>query len=467
MTKKIPSASPSPNTVSIISLGCPKNLVDSESMIGRLTAAGYEFQPDPSGAETVILNTCGFIASARQEAFDVLTELLIMKAAGQIGRVVVTGCLIPAVGASLREKFPDVDCWLGPFDEPRLLDKLGTLLPEPAVSNFFHQPEKKLVFHDADRLLLTLPHAAYLKIADGCDRFCSYCAIPNIRGRFVSKPLDTILDEARRLADSGVRELILIAQETTFWGGESGQKPRLAELLAKLKSRGGFEWIRVLYAYPLFWSGELIDQFGFDKATSGESPILPYIDLPLQHASDSILRAMNRRVGRSETEELLARLREKIRDLVLRTTFIVGFPGETEDDFSELLAFVKEWRFERAGVFRFSPEANTKAAALDGQVSAEISRRRFKRLTAETKKAAEAFAAAHIGKRTRVLIDEPILDEQGNPSPDFWLGRTYADSPDIDPRVFVTGERLAPGIFAEVEIVAAEGNDLIGTSAVQ
>ena len=470
-----PSALKRPKTVSIISLGCPKNLVDSESMLGRLAAAGYAFANLPTlptlensvedhspRTDLVLLNTCGFLESARCEAFAEIARLLEAKRAGSIGQIAVCGCLIPAVGASLREKFPEVDFWFGPFDEPRLVPIVSQAPSEPPFDHvFYHTPKKRLEFFDDERFRLTVPHTAYLKIADGCDRFCSYCAIPNIRGRFVSKPLAVILDEARRLADSGVRELVLIAQETTFWGADSDGTPRLAELLAKLRCVGGFDGIRVLYAYPLFMGDDLLEQFGFEKAGAGESPILPYIDLPLQHASDRILRAMNRRVDRAQTEELLARLREKIRDLVLRTTFIVGFPGETEAEFAELVAFVKKWRFERAGVFEFSPEPGTAAAQLDGRVPAEISRRRFRKLETVTKKCAERFARSRIGTKTDVLIDEPICDEQGNPLSDFWLGRSWTDSPDIDPRVFVTGEGFAPGDKVPCEIVAAEGSDLV------
>lgn len=442
-------------TFSLVSLGCPKNLVDSESMAARLFGADYEMTGDDGPADVALINTCGFIAAARDEAFDEIRRLLALKASGAVGRVVVAGCLIPALGETLKARFPDVDLWLGPFDEPRLAETLA----EP-LGTFCHRPGKRLPFFDAERLRLTVPHTAYLKIAEGCDRFCSYCAIPSLRGRFVSKPLDAIRSEADRLADSGVRELILIAQETTFWGSDLDGRPRLAELLETLRRRNRFDWIRLLYAYPTGWDDALIAQFA-ETPAPGETRVIPYVDLPLQHASDRILRAMNRKVGRSETEELLARLREEIPNLTLRTTFIVGFPGETDEEFASLRAFVKKWRFERPGVFAYSAESGTRAAELDGQIPEKIKRKRYENLSALCRRQAESFAEKRIGQAFDVLIDSPLVDEAGNLVEGVAVGRSTAESPDIDPVVYVNGEQLVPGEIVRAEGVAAREGDLI------
>lgn len=440
-------------TVSLISLGCPKNLVDSEAMLAQLADAGYEPVQDGEPADLALVNTCGFIAAARDEAFEEIRFQLRRKASGEIGRVAVCGCLIPALGGSLKERFPDVDLWLGPFDEPRLVESL-TL----ETGTFCHHPAKRLAFFDQNRTLLTVPHTAYLKIADGCDRFCTYCAIPNIRGRFVSKPFEAIEQEAERLADFGVRELVLIAQETTFWGSDLPGTPRLADLLERLRRRNRFDWIRVLYAYPTGWDEALIAQFA-EKPTPGETLVLPYIDLPLQHACDRILRGMNRKVNRTETEELLGRLRESIPGLTLRTTFIVGFPGETDEEFAQLEAFVKKWRFERAGVFAFCAEEGTRAASLDLQVPEKTKRKRLSQLVRLTQKQAEAFAQNRIGQTFDVLIDTPFFDEDGEQVPDVWIGRSIAESPDIDPVIYVTGD-TKPGEIVRCEAVARQGLDL-------
>lgn len=485
MMKKPPSSA---KICSLLSLGCPKNLVDSESILGGLVRDGWGFDPNPSGADLVILNTCGFIESAREEAYRTMAELIELKRKKKIGRLVVCGCLVRADGEKLTERFPDVDAWFGPFDETRLSDSFPliskrtnvkshaadaipqagkpgttplTFAPKPAPVPFYSSVTDRYPFHDENRLLLTVPHSAYLKIADGCDRFCSYCAIPSIRGRFTSKPLAAILDEAKRLADSGVRELILIAQETTFWGNDLYGKPALAELLANLKGMNEFAWIRLLYAYPLFWDDALLDLIGFDRADDGGTVILPYVDLPLQHCNDAILKRMNRRVGKGQTEELLARLREKVTDLTLRTTFITGFPGETDEAFEELIEFAQRWRFERAGVFDFSPESGTPAAKMDGQLPAEVKTARYGRLYETVEEIVCETARARKGETVDVLIDSPVFDDDGRPLENFYIGRTYADSPDIDPVVYVTGENLTLGGFYPAEVVDAQGFDLI------
>ncbi|MBR2694993.1 MAG: 30S ribosomal protein S12 methylthiotransferase RimO [Thermoguttaceae bacterium] len=454
--------------VSIVSLGCPKNLVDSESILGRLIAQGWEFDPSVEGADLVVLNTCGFIESARQEATETLESLLKLKRRKKIGAIAVCGCLIRALGNELPRRYPEVDAWYGPFDESRLSETfpLGPLVPpkperaEPARKPvpFRDTVRRRYTFRDENRLLLTLPHTAYLKIAEGCDRFCSYCAIPAIRGRFTSKPLEAVLSEAEILARSGVKELVLIAQETTFWGNDLYGEPRLAKLLTELKGMNAFPWIRLLYTYPLFFGDELLELFGGGDGDA--SAVLPYVDLPLQHCNDAILKRMNRRVGKSETEDLLARLRETIPGLTLRTTFITGFPGETDAAFEELLEFAEKWRFERAGVFAYSAEAGTRAAELEGQIPDEVKEERRARLYEVLTRVSAEQARAKVGKSYKVLVDTPVVDDGGEVE-DFYVGRTAADAPDIDPVVYLTGSGLTPGEFCRAEIVDTQQQDLI------
>ncbi|MBR5627604.1 MAG: MiaB/RimO family radical SAM methylthiotransferase, partial [Thermoguttaceae bacterium] len=341
----------------------------------------------------------------------------------------------------------------------------------PPVFRF--TPTRHLPLNDVHRRQLTASHVAYLKIAEGCDRFCSYCAIPSIRGRFVSKPKDDILTEAEKLADSGVRELVLIAQETTFWGTDLYGQPRLAELLARLRERGWFDWIRLLYTYPLFFSDELISLFGFPEenrsdtspaSMSGErkeTVLLPYIDLPLQHCNDELLRKMNRKIGKSETEELLARLREKIPELSLRTSMIVGFPGETEAMFNELVEFMEKWKFERAGIFAFSPETGTPAATLPDQVPDRIKQSRQKKLYAKQERIARIHDRRQLGRVIPVMIDEQGTDENGSPLSDLFLGRAWFESPDVDPIVYVTGRDIPIGEIVLCEVVDIHELDLI------
>ncbi|MBR4975561.1 MAG: MiaB/RimO family radical SAM methylthiotransferase, partial [Thermoguttaceae bacterium] len=328
-----------------------------------------------------------------------------------------------------------------------------------APSRFLYTPSRNLTLDDSLRTPLTSPNVAYLKIADGCDRFCTYCAIPKIRGRFVSKPLEAIVDEAERLAVAGVRELVLIAQETTFWGSDLFGEPRLAQLLATLKEKNWFDWIRVLYTYPQHWGSDLTSLYRLEAP--GTTSILPYVDVPLQHCNSELLKKMNRRVDKAQTEDLLARLREEIPGLVLRTSLIVGFPGETEAAYQELVDFVEKWKFERAGVFEFSAEPGTPAASLDGQVPEEIKRRRLERLCAKQERISRRFARSFIGQTVDVMLDSRGVSDGGTTMRNVCVGRTYAEAPDVDPLVYVTGRDLEVGSVVRCEIVDAQGLDLI------
>ena len=417
---------------SLVSLGCPKNLVDSEQYVFALQQAGWEFRTAVEDCELVILNTCGFLHSARKEAREYLSALLELKQQGMIGRIAVRGCMPAFEGIdSLAAEFPDVDEWFG--------------IPPTSEQS-------------APRHLLTEKHVAYLRIADGCSRRCAFCAIPNIRGNFRSVPEETIIQEAHHLAETGVKELVVIAQETTFWGSDLYGKPKLADLLKKLESIAGFRWIRLMYAYPQYFEDDLIELF----AAGGK--LLPYIDLPLQHANDALLKQMNRRVTKSETERLLEKLRTRIPHLVLRTSFIVGFPGETDAMFQELLQFVDRWKFERAGVFRFSPERGTAAAQLTPKIPARTIDRRYEQLYKMCETHSIAWANRQKGKILHVQVDGNYVDDNGRKEAQLFIGRTVADAPDIDPVVYITGQRLVPGTLIECEILETEGCDLVGVA---
>ncbi len=471
-------------TFSVASLGCPKNLVDAETMVGRLAALGGEMTPEAESVDVFLLNTCGFLRSARDEAEEFVAEAVAEKAAGGVRFLLVSGCAVVSDGEELAARFPEVDAWLSPFDEAKIVDVVCELFAKnsedaqetedgeigedaqaaetplvAAPSRFLYTPSRNLTLDDSLRTPLTAPNVAYLKIADGCDRFCSYCAIPKIRGRFVSKPLETILDEAERLAARGVRELVLIAQETTFWGSDLFGEPRLARLLATLKEKNWFDWIRVLYTYPRHWGSELTSLYRLEAP--GTTSILPYVDVPLQHCNSELLKKMNRRVDKAETEDLLAKLREEIPGLVLRTSLIVGFPGETDAAYQELVDFVEKWKFERAGVFEFSAEPGTPAAEMDGQIPDEIKRRRLERICAKQERISRRFARSFIGRTVDVTLDSRGVSDGGTTMRNVCVGRTYAEAPDVDPLVYVTGRDLEVGSIVRCEIVDAQGLDLI------
>ena len=450
---------------SIISLGCPKNLADSELMIGRMVEAGFQFRENPTRVDVMILNTCGFLSDARNEARAILDSLLAEKSAGRIATVIVTGCAVQHEREKLVDEFPEVDYWLGVFDEfhigeiaKRLLGNDSEAIDIADNQRVFLSAEQKTLFDASSRHRLTLPHVAYLKIADGCSRHCAYCLIPKIRGPFVSRPKEQIIDEAKRLADEGIREIVVIAQETNFWGQDLYGRPMLAELLAELQAIDGFDWLRLMYTYPAHFSDELIDRF-----VSG-GKLLPYIDLPLQHCNDEILRKMNRKANRSETETLLGKLRDRIPRLVLRTSLITGFPGETDAMFDELLDFVRTWQFERAGVFQYSREEGTVAAAMPDQIDAMVKAERYRRLYELTETQTLDWAARQVGQQLDILIDQPECDENGRRVPGVMIGRTFADAPTIDPVVIVTSQtpgQIAPGQIVPCEIVMTNGVDLL------
>jgi ribosomal protein S12 methylthiotransferase len=437
-------------TFAFVSLGCPKNLVDSERMLGRLAQAGYAPVPDAEGADVVVINTCGFIEPARQESLGVIREMLALKEAGKVGRVVVAGCLAERKKEQLLEEVPGVDQVVGVFGREEIDQVVDRALRDRAEQRTLFRPAPVHAQQDTARLRATPRHYAYLKISEGCDRLCTFCAIPGMRGKHVTKPMEEVVREARELVEDGVRELILVAQDTTYYGLDLYGRVRLAELLRRLDDLDGVDWIRVLYAYPIHFTDELID------ILAGARKIVPYLDLPLQHINDRILKRMQRRVDRAGTEELLERLRSRIPGLALRTTFIVGFPGETEAEFEELLAFARAQRFERVGVFPYSLEPGTPAARLPDHLPEEVKLERRDRLMEAQQEVAFSWSRRQVGRELNVLVDGPDLEV-----PNHVVGRSYADAPDIDASVRVKGKGLKAGDFVRVKVVGADGYDLV------
>jgi ribosomal protein S12 methylthiotransferase len=444
-----------PATLAFVSLGCPKNLVDSERMLGKLTQDGYALVPDADGADVVVVNTCGFIEPARQESLSVIREMLALKEQGRVGAVVVAGCLAERKKDELLREVPDVDHIVGVFGREEISQVVEKTLPRrrgaaTAEQRSLFRPAPVRALEDTARLRITPRHYAYLKISEGCDRLCTFCAIPGMRGKHVTKPIEEVLREAQELVGDGVRELIIVAQDTTYYGLDLYGRVRLAELLRELDQLDGLEWIRILYAYPIHFTDELIETISAGKK------ILPYLDLPLQHIDDRVLKRMQRRVNRASTEDLLRRLRQGIPGLALRTTFIAGFPGETDAEFEELRAFIQEQAFERVGVFPYSWEPDTPATRLDGHLADEVKLERRDRLMEAQQEVAFRWSRQQVGRELEVLLDGPDPEV-----PNHLVGRSYADAPDIDGTVRVKGKGLATGDFVRVKVQAADGYDLV------
>jgi ribosomal protein S12 methylthiotransferase len=440
-------------TFAFVSLGCPKNLVDSERMLGLLAADGYVPVSDPRGASMVVVNTCGFIESARAESRQVIHEMVALKERGDVGGVIVTGCLAERLGPQLITEIPKIDHAVGVFGREEITKVAGRFMNGAMEQRTLFRPASVKLLDDTARLRITPRHFAYLKISEGCDRLCTFCAIPKMRGKHITKPIETILAEARELAADGVRELNIVSQDTTYYGMDLYGRVRLAELVRELNRIDGIEWIRFLYAYPEHVSDELIDTFASCEK------VVPYLDMPLQHISDPVLKRMQRRVNRAKTVDILGRLRERWPGLALRTTFIVGFPGETDEQFEELSDFVAEAKFERAGVFTYSWEEDTPATRLDGHLPEEVKNARRDRLMEIQQKVAFELAAAKVGTELEVLLDTELpADEEGVIE---FVGRTKGDAPEIDTSVYVTGDDLAPGKFVRVNVLDHVEYDLV------
>lgn len=453
--QQIPESRDIKGSYSFISLGCPKNTVDSERMMGLLKLDGYQLVADPEQSDFVVVNTCGFIEQARKESFGAIDEMLTLKKEGKTRGVIVTGCLAERQKEQLLEARPEIDSLIGVFGRDEITKIADRLLGDQAEQRNVFQPAPIRALSDKDRLQITPKHFAYLKISEGCDRLCTFCAIPKMRGKHATKPMEDVIAEAKQLAASGVRELIIVAQDTTYYGMDLYGEPRLAELLRQLDDIEGFDWIRLMYFYPMYIDDQLLEVIGNAKR------ILPYIDMPLQHGDDTMLRRMSRRVNVEDTEKQIKRMRELIPDLVLRTTFITGFPGETEEQFNNLVDFTVRHKFERMGVFTYSFEPDTPAARLKDHVDDEVKEDRRERLMAAQQEVMFAYNESQVGKTIDVILDAPIAEQPG-----AWVGRGPGDAPDVDSLIFVTETEtpLQQGQIVPCEVVTYQGYDLVAVA---
>lgn len=442
--------------IGVVSLGCPKNLVDSETMLGLIHEENYEITNDPSEAEIIIVNTCGFIESAKEESINTILQMAEYKKSGSCKYIIVTGCLSQRYAEDLFNELPEADAIAG----VEVYDEIGSIIKRVMNGERFIMLERSkpdVIYTSKEtflpRILTTPSYTAYLKIAEGCDNCCSYCAIPKIRGPYRSKPMEQVLKEAKALADNGVKELIVVAQDTTRYGEDlPGGKLLLADLLKELNKIESLKWIRVMYCYPNNFTDELIETFAsLDK-------VCKYVDLPLQHASNRLLASMNRYDTREEVETLLAKLRKRIPGIVIRTTFIVGFPGETDADFEELKEFVEQQRFENAGVFAYSQEEGTVAGAMPNQIPDEIKQERYHELMALQAQISEEIHKDTEGQTLEVLVEG--IEEDGS---GLHYGRSYREAPDIDGLVFIENPGdIKPGCFVKVNILQGFTYESVG-----
>lgn len=442
--------------IGVVSLGCPKNLVDSETMLGLIHEENYEITNDPSEAEIIIVNTCGFIESAKEESINTILQMAEYKKSGSCKYIIVTGCLSQRYAEELFNELPEADAIAG----VEVYDEIGSIIKRVINGERFIMLERSkpdVIYTSKEtflpRILTTPSYTAYLKIAEGCDNCCSYCAIPKIRGPYRSKPMEQVLKEAKALAANGVKELIVVAQDTTRYGEDlPGGKLLLADVLKELNKIKSLKWIRVMYCYPNNFTDELIETFAsLDK-------VCKYVDLPLQHASNRLLASMNRYDTREEVETLLAKLRKRIPGIVIRTTFIVGFPGETDADFEELKEFVEQQRFENAGVFAYSQEEGTVAGAMPNQIPDEIKQERYHELMALQAQISEEIHKDTEGQTLVVLVEG--IEEDGS---GLHYGRSYREAPDIDGLVFIENPGdIKPGCFVKVNILQGFTYESVG-----
>lgn len=435
--------------IMFISLGCDKNLVDSEKMLGMLSDKGFEFTDDESEAEVAVVNTCTFIHDAKEESINTLIEMGQYKTNGKLKALIATGCLAQRYHEEIRTEIPEVDAILGTTAIEHIVEAVEGVLT--GQKSEYLEDIQYLAATRERRVVTTGGHFAYLKIAEGCDKFCTYCIIPKVRGRFRSVPMEDLLAEAKVLVEQGVKELILVAQETTLYGVDLYGKKCLAELLHKLCEIDGLYWVRVLYCYPEEIDDELI------AAIRDEEKVVPYLDLPIQHASDPILKRMGRRTSNEDLRRIIAKLRTEIPDIALRTSLITGFPGETQGDHEELYRFVNEMEFDRLGVFTYSQEENTPAAIMPDQIDEEVKETRRDEIMELQQAIAFEKAEDMVGQVLWCMIEGKVADE------DVYVGRTYKDAPNVDGYIFVqTAATLMTGDFVKVQVTDSNEYDLIG-----
>lgn len=431
-----------------ISLGCDKNLVDSEMMMGLLHDRGYEFTDNEEEADIIVINTCGFINDAKEESINTILEMAKYKE-NNLKALIVAGCLVERYKNEILQELPEIDAIVGTTAFDKICDVVDDVLADKKHNEL--ESINKMCRPDVKRIITTGGYYSYLKIAEGCDKHCTYCSIPMIRGAYRSVPMDELVKEAEYLADNGVKELIIVAQEITVYGKDLYGEKKLPELLHRLCKIPGIQWIRLLYCYPEEITDELIETIRTEKK------ICHYIDMPIQHASDKILKAMGRRTNNAELRNIISKLRKEIPDICLRTTLITGFPGETEEDHQILLDFIDEMEFDRLGVFTYSPEEDTKAASFDNQVDEEVKLCRKDEIMELQQEISMDKSERLVGKEIEVIIEGKASDE------DVYVGRSYMDAPSVDGYVFINSEEeLMSGDFAKVRIVKAMEYDLIG-----
>lgn len=435
--------------VLFISLGCDKNLVDTEVMLGLLAKKGYKMTDDEKTADVIVINSCCFINDAKEESIQTILDMARYKEEGNLKALIVTGCLAQRYKQEIIDEIPEVDAVLGTTSYANIVDVIEDALK--GKSDVVMEDIQALPYVETNRLVTTGGHYAYIKIAEGCDKHCTYCIIPKVRGNFRSRKMEDILNEAEYLADQGVKELIIVAQETTMYGKDIYGKKTLPELLRKLCNISGIQWIRILYCYPEEITDELIE------VMKEEKKICHYLDLPIQHANDQILKRMGRRTSKQELIDIIGKLRKEIPDICLRTTLITGFPGETQEQHEELMEFVDEMEFDRLGVFTYSMEEDTPAASFPDQIDEEVKLDRQAELMELQQEIAFDNAEDMIGREVLVMIEGKVADENA------YVGRTYKDAPGVDGLIFVnTDVELMSGDFAKVKITGAMDYDLIG-----
>lgn len=438
--------------ICLISLGCDKNLVDSEHMLGLVAERGYTYTDDEKEADIIIVNTCCFILDAKQESVEAILETAKLKREGKLKALIVTGCMAQRYQDEIKEEIPEVDALLGTgsYDKiAEVIDSIFSKIHSAKIDEFLDL--NRLPALSKKRYHSTGGCYAYLKIAEGCDKHCTYCIIPSLRGNYRSYPIELLLDEARQLANDGIKELILVAQETTVYGKDIYGYKALPKLLKELCAIEGFRWIRILYCYPEEIDDELID------VMTTEKKVCRYLDIPIQHSSDKILRRMGRKTSRKDLVNIINRLRKAMPDIILRTTLITGFPGEEDEDIKELISFVKKMKFERLGVFCYSMEEGTPAADFDNQVDDNIKESRKKKIMKLQMDISKKHLKSLIGCELDVLIEGRLIDE------DVYVGRTYMDTPGVDGYIFINSKAVyMNGDFVKARITGASEYDLIG-----
>ena len=434
-----------------VSLGCDKNLVDTENMLGILKNKGFEFTDDEWEADIIAINTCCFIGDAKQESINTILEMAEHKKDAKCKVLVVAGCLAHRYQDEIIKEIPEVDAFVGTSSYDKIADMINSVLEEKGISNFV-EDANRMPMVEADRIVTTPGYYEYLKIAEGCDKHCTYCVIPKVRGNFRSFPIEYLVNQTKKLVEGGVKEIILVAQETTLYGVDLYGKKSLPKLLHELGLIEGLEWIRILYCYPEEINDELIE------AIKNEPKVCHYLDMPIQHASDNILKRMGRRTSKQELTDIVAKLRREIPDIALRTTLITGFPGETDKDHEEVMRFIDECEFDRLGVFTYSREEDTVAAQMPDQIDEEIKEKYRDELMQLQQEISADRSAAMIGRIVRVMIEGFI------PEDNTYVGRSYKDAPNVDGLVFVECDReLMSGDFIDVKITGSTEYDLIGT----